>query len=175
MENLLRSLLMITSITKLFFANIANNCEISKSVTLSKNILHKLHEGSHVVTWIWNLVKYYCKIYYYKYLPSMKLDGYSFKLCQERVDKCHTQGFFPLFHLSTPLYTTDKWLTLKYDESLTCLGCPTVSLTYPHIPDKARMNNHQASYLVSICLIFSFILAFSLPCVKVRLQNTTDK
>ena len=91
-----------------------------------------------------------------EYLPSMKLDGYSFKLCQERVDNCHTQGFFPLFHLSTPLHTTDKWLTLKYDESLTCLGCPTVSLTYPHIPDKARMNNHQASYLVSIHLIFAF-------------------
>ena len=43
-----------------------------------------------------------------KYLPSMTLDGYSFKLCQERVDKCHTQGFLPPLHLSTPLDTTDK-------------------------------------------------------------------
>ena len=25
-----------------------------------------------------------------------------------------------------------------------------LSLTYPHVPDEARMNNHQASYLVSI-------------------------
>ena len=47
--------------------------------------------------------------------------------------------------------------------------------TYPHVPDKAQMNNHQASYLVSIRLIFLFTLALSVPCVKVRLQNTTDK
>ena len=31
-----------------------------------------------------------------------------------------------------------------------------LSLTYPHIPEKAQMNNDQASYLVSIHLIFSF-------------------
>ena len=30
------------------------------------------------------------------------------------------------------------------------------SLTYPHVPDEAQMNNHQASYLVSIRLIFVF-------------------
>ena len=28
-----------------------------------------------------------------------------------------------------------------------------LSLTYQHVPDEARMNNHQASYLVSIRLI----------------------
>ena len=32
-----------------------------------------------------------------------------------------------------------------------------LSLTYPHVPDKARMNNHQASYLVSIRLIVSLL------------------
>ena len=47
--------------------------------------------------------------------------------------------------------------------------------TYPHVPDKARMNNYQASYSVSIHLIFTFILALSVLCVKVRLQSTTDK
>ena len=31
-----------------------------------------------------------------------------------------------------------------------------LSLTYPHVPDEAQMNNHQASYLVSIRLIFVF-------------------
>ena len=31
-----------------------------------------------------------------------------------------------------------------------------LSLTYPHVPDEAQMNNHQASYLVSIHLIFVF-------------------
>ena len=29
-----------------------------------------------------------------------------------------------------------------------------LSLTYPHVPDEAQMNNHQASYVVSIRLIF---------------------
>ena len=29
-----------------------------------------------------------------------------------------------------------------------------LSLTYPHVPDEAEMNIHQASYLVSIRLIF---------------------
>ena len=47
--------------------------------------------------------------------------------------------------------------------------------TYPHVPDKAQMNNHQASYLVSIRLIYSVILTLSVPCVKMRLQSTTDK
>ena len=32
-----------------------------------------------------------------------------------------------------------------------------LSLTYPHVPDEAQVNNHQASYLVSICLIFLFV------------------
>ena len=31
-----------------------------------------------------------------------------------------------------------------------------LSLTYPHVPDEARMNNHQALYLVSISLILVF-------------------
>ena len=35
-----------------------------------------------------------------------------------------------------------------------------LSFTYPHIPDKARINNHQASHLVSIHLTFSFNLSF---------------
>ena len=29
-----------------------------------------------------------------------------------------------------------------------------LSLTYQHVPDEAQMNNHQASYLASIHLIF---------------------
>ena len=31
-----------------------------------------------------------------------------------------------------------------------------LSLTYPHVPDEFQINNHQASYLVSIRLIFVF-------------------
>ena len=47
--------------------------------------------------------------------------------------------------------------------------------TYPHIPDEAQMNNHQASYLVSIHLLFVFILTSSVPCREVRLPSNTDK
>ena len=47
--------------------------------------------------------------------------------------------------------------------------------TFPHAPDEAQMNNHQASYLVSISLIFVFILASSVPGREVRLQSNTDK
>ena len=38
----------------------------------------------------------------------MKFDGYSFEFYQECVDKYHTQGFFPHFHVSARLDTTDK-------------------------------------------------------------------
>ena len=47
--------------------------------------------------------------------------------------------------------------------------------TYPHVPDETQMNNHEASYLVSICLIFVFILVSSVLCQEVRLQSNTDK
>ena len=46
--------------------------------------------------------------------------------------------------------------------------------TYPHVPDEVQMNNHQVSYLVSIYLIFVFILASSVLCGEVRLQSNTD-
>ena len=47
--------------------------------------------------------------------------------------------------------------------------------TFPHVPDEVPVNNHQASYLVSIRLIFVFIIASLVPCGKVRLQSNTDK
>ena len=47
--------------------------------------------------------------------------------------------------------------------------------TYPHVPDETQMNNHEASYLVSICLIFVFILVSSVLCQEVRLQSNTGK
>ena len=61
------------------------------------------------------------------------------------------------------------WISEREGNSGT--GCGT----YPHAPDEAQMNNHQASYLVSISLIFVFILASSVPCREVRLQSNTDK
>ena len=61
------------------------------------------------------------------------------------------------------------WISER--EGNTSTGCGT----YPHVPDEAQMNNHQASYLVSICLIFVFILTSSVPCREVRLQSNTDK
>ena len=47
--------------------------------------------------------------------------------------------------------------------------------TYLHVPDEAQINNHQASYLVSIRLIFVFFLDSSVPCQEVRLQSNSDK
>ena len=61
------------------------------------------------------------------------------------------------------------WISER--EGDTSTGCGT----YPHVPDEAQMNNHQASYLVSIHLIFIFILASSVPCREMRLQSNTDK
>ena len=61
------------------------------------------------------------------------------------------------------------WISER--EGNTSTGCGT----YPHVPDEAQMNNHQASYLVSICLIFVFIHASSVPCQEVRLQSNTEK
>ena len=56
-------------------------------------------------------------------------------------------------------------------EGDTSTGCGT----YPLVFDESQMNIHQASYLVSICLIFIFILASSVLHRKVRLQSNTDK
>ena len=42
-----------------------------------------------------------------------------------------------------------------------------LSLTYPHIPDKVQMNNHQALFVVSIRLIFAFSTPISI-CLLVR-------
>ena len=60
------------------------------------------------------------------------------------------------------------WISEREGDTSTWCG------TYPHVPDEAQMNN-QASYLVSICLIFVFILASSVLCQEVRLQSNTDK
>ena len=89
-----------------------------------------------------------------KWIISMKVGGYSFEFCQERVDKCHTQGYFPPFHLSIQLtLQTSNSLLSMIKASLTS-DLPDLTwsyLAYPHVPDKTWMNNHQASYLVSIC------------------------
>ena len=57
-------------------------------------------------------------------------------------------------------------------EGDTSTGCGT----YPNVPDETQMNNHQAPHLVSIDLIFVFILTSSVPCREVRrLQSNADK
>ena len=64
----------------------------------------------------------------------------------------------------TLLFTYLHTLTLLTSNSLLSrmIALPAsviqLSLTYPHVPDEVQMNNHQASYLVSICLIFVFTL-----------------
>ena len=49
------------------------------------------------------------------------------------------------------------WISER--EGNTSTGCGT----YWHVPGEAQMNNHQASYLVSIRLIFVLILDSSVP------------
>ena len=78
-----------------------------------------------------------------------------------------TPQYFCCWGVGSKMPTQEK----KKSEGNTSTGCGT----YPHIPDEAQMKNHQASYFVSICLIFLFILASSVPCQDVRLQSTTDK
>ena len=60
------------------------------------------------------------------------------------------------------------WISER--EGDTSSGCGT----YPHVPDEARINNHQASCLINIGLIFVFILVSLVPCGEVRLQSNTD-
>ena len=56
-------------------------------------------------------------------------------------------------HILT-LLTSNSLLSMKIASLASVIQ---LSLTYPHVPDEAQVNNHQASYLVSICLIFLFV------------------
>ena len=53
-------------------------------------------------------------------------------------------------------FTYPHGLAVLASNSLLSMRIASFSLTYPHVPDKARMNHHQAPYLVSIRLIFVF-------------------
>ena len=87
----------------------------------------------------------------------MKLDDYSFELHQERVDKST-----PSASVTLP-FTYPHILTLLTSNSLLSMMIASLasviqlSFTYPHVSDEAQMNNHQASHLVSIRLIFVFM------------------
>ena len=72
--------------------------------------------------------------------------------------------------LKSELLVSSVKMCISEREGDTSTGCGT----YPRISDEAQMNTHQASYLVSICLIFVFILASSVLCGEVRLQSNTD-
>ena len=53
-------------------------------------------------------------------------------------------------------FTYPHVLTLLASNSLLSIRIASFSVTYPHTPDKARMNHHQASYLIRTRLIFLF-------------------
>ena len=115
------------------------NCIGVTFLKLLVSIALKSHVSTHMMKqeWIQKLSEYW---------PNMKL-----------LNKCHTKCLcHPPFHLSTH---SPYWqVTPKYEDCL-------VLLTYPHIPDEARMSNHQASCLVSICLVFVFYT--SLPKIMI--------
>ena len=96
-----------------------------------------------------------------EYLPYMKLDSYSFELVRD------------VWISATPRVTSHPfiyprvWTVLASNSLLSMMKASLasiirLSLTYPHIPDKVQMNNHQALYLVSICLIFAFSTPLSI-------------
>ena len=60
---------------------------------------------------------------------------------------------FPYPHILTPL-TSNSLLSVMIASPASVIQ---LSLTYPHIPDEAQMNNNHASYLVSILSIFVFL------------------
>ena len=67
----------------------------------------------------------------------------------------------PIASVTLP-FTYPHILTLLTSNSLLSMMIASLasviqlSLTYPHVSDEAQMNNHLASYLVSIHLIFIF-------------------
>ena len=72
-------------------------------------------------------------------------------------------------------FTYPNILTLLTSKSLLSMMVASLtsfiqlSLTYPHIPDEAQMNNHEASYLVSIHLIF--VINENAACFYFRLAS----
>ena len=53
-------------------------------------------------------------------------------------------------------FTYPQVLTLLASNSFLSMRIASFSVTYPHTPDKAQINHHQASYLVRTPLIFLF-------------------
>ena len=88
-----------------------------------------------------------------KYLPRVKLDTCSIGVHQEIADKLSRQNrqksHIKATYLSSLLICVAKWKGW-----LPFIGRGT----YPHVPYKARMNMHQASYLKSIYLVWLFSL-----------------
>ena len=83
----------------------------------------------------------------------MKLNNHSFELHQERIDKHHTLCL--LIHTSSCPYV---FILLKRVLLLNMIivwlaSVVQLSLTYTHVFDEARMNYHQAFYLVNNRLI----------------------
>ena len=95
-----------------------------------------------------------------KCLPSMKLEHLSFI-------RNVWINVTPSASVTLP-FTYPHILTLLTSNSLLSMMIVLLasviqrSLTYPHVPDEAQINNHQASYLASIRLIFIYIYIFLL-------------
>ena len=104
---------------------------------------HRTHKVRINTKITWTLTKYEASWLFIRALPGMC--GY-----------VQHPGLLPT------LFTYPHVLTLLTNISvLNIIKVPLasvirLSLNYPHDPDKARMNNHQALYLVSIRLIFVF-------------------
>ena len=79
------------------------------------------------------------------------------------VDKCHTHLLHIYFPTREFILTVCKYWQItvfKMWWALTCLDYQTLLFTYPYVPHAARMNMHQASFSVSIRLIWLFSIYF---------------
>ena len=76
-----------------------------------------------------------------------------------------TPNIYIIFPFTYPqvltLQTSNSFLTMMIALIASVIQ---LSLTYSYVPDEIRMNSHQASYLVSIHLIFVTFFSFLFCC-----------
>ena len=110
-----------------------------------------------------------------KNLWRMRLIVYSLTLHQKRMDKWERSRYLrPARYcciVQRVIFQLLRNVLISAREGrYTCSG----RATYPRVPDEAWINIHQASYVISVCLILFLILASSVLCVGVRFQSTTS-
>ena len=92
-----------------------------------------------------------------EYLPSMKLDGYSVEICQERVDKCHTQGFF------LPLHKYSLNFFISANSMLGNLSTGIIYINWFYLKGKSKKWNRRKRILNQVNQLLYVHLLFVCP------------